>query len=258
MHTAYHIVGLSHCQPDPSMADNYYDQEISEPILEVFEAVLAKGELLAPSQFGYTDMPTPIDAMAGDNHYVFLSEYKNGPPRYDCPEEYSYGFAFDAYKLIDMGCGVRVNDLIVQYENEIMAHMGNLVRWNQDDLEKMNQYLALGEVDPVEVIMAIGGIDPESKRGQNYEKWLNEILSLLESPPTELRHRVENVANYNTLFGTVAMEMLKSRDNLEFVFPERLSLAAMDHAIMAGKSISWEELSQLYDVRVTRQRELWL
>ena len=90
MRPVYHVVGLSYCQPDPSLADNYNDQEPAGPILETFEAVLAKGELLAPSQFGSTSGPTLIDAMAGDNHYVFLGERFNGPANYECPEEYAH------------------------------------------------------------------------------------------------------------------------------------------------------------------------
>jgi hypothetical protein len=256
MRPVYHIVGLSYCQPDPSLADNYYDQEIEEPILETFGAVLAKGELLAPSQFGSVSSPTLIDAMAGDNHYVFLGKRSNGPSNYECPEEYSYGFAFDAYQLIELGCGVRSGDLIVTYEYEIMNFAGD-VSWSQQDLEKVNQFLAQSSLDPVEEMLALDGYDEESKRSQRRARELTGIVALLESPPVELRHRLQRIADQYTMFGNAAIEMLERQKDLEFVMPEKLSLTAMDHAIMAGREVSWDELTRLYDVRVVRQRELW-
>ncbi len=257
MRPVYHIVGLSHCQPDPSLADNYNDQEIEEPILETFGAVLAKGELLAPSQFSSTTSPTMIDAMAGDNHYIFLGESSTGPSNYECPEEYSYGFAFDAYQLIELGCGVRSGDLIVAYENEIMDYTSSSSAWDRENLERVNQFLANGSLDPVEEMLALDGYDDESKRGQRQALKLTEIVNLLESPPDDLRHRLQRIANQYTMFGNAAIEMLERQKDLEFVMPERLSLTAMDHAIMAGREVSWDELTRLYDVRVVRQRELW-
>jgi len=258
MRSVYHIVGLSYCQPDPSAADSYYDQEIEQPIIETFEAVLAKGELLAPSQFGSIASPTLIDAMAGDNHYVFLGESLTGPANYECPEEYSYGFAFDAYQLIELGCGVRFGDLIVAYEHEIMNFVGD-APWSQNDLEKVNQFLANGSLDPVEEMMALKGheYEIETKKARRREKELMEIVGVLESPPDELRHRLQQIADQNTMFGNAAIEALESHRDMEFVTPEKLSLTAMIHVIMAGRKVSWDELTSLYDVKVIRQRELW-
>ena len=258
MRPVYHVVGLSYCQPNPSLADSYYDQEIEQPILETFEAVLAKGELLAPSQFGSTSSPTLIDAMAGDSHYIFLGERCNGPVNYDCPEAYSFGFVFDAYQLVELGCGVRFGDLIVAYEHEIMNFAGDMP-WSQHDLEKVNQFLASGSLDPVEEMMILEGHehDIETRRARRREKELTEIVNILESPPDELRRKLQQIAGQNTMFGNAAIEALESNSNMEFVMPEKLSLTAMDHAIMAGREVSWDELTRLYDVRVVRQLEIW-
>ncbi|MBN9392181.1 MAG: hypothetical protein J0I20_29355 [Chloroflexi bacterium] len=205
-----------------------YSAEIISGIKKRFIDVYNSGYLFSYKRRCELDLYNPsdlkpVDFLAGDDNYIFLSFGRRDEYFKDWPEA-NYGFIFDAFELIKMGATLRTHDLIKPY-NDLWDKL--LIGFSEPEKGNLER-LCLRENKPVDL----------TKLKQNFP----EIQKFCELFYMEAK----NLKSSADLSGQEALALLEKNgpnSDFELLIPQRLPVSKAIKYIVASEIISKSEFA---------------